>query len=144
MDLADEDFADAKDILVHVDLMTPFADLTVSSEKELASAIQPGAFEAFPGTSVFRDCARLVVLTLRVPCATSFRRWQQRGAEQGRSNIRPVMAHIYSETSGEDSYAALYDAWDQYIDKLPKAAKWNIFESPDGSRYSVVRANEAQ
>jgi hypothetical protein len=128
-------------MLVHVDLLTPFADLTITSERELVNMIQPQAFSTFPGASKFDDCAELIVLTLRIPRTTTLRRWLRRSVEQGRDSVRTVMAQLYSDASGEAGYSGLYDAWDRYIAGLPNATSWNVIENEGNSTYSVVRAS---
>ena len=144
MDLADQEPAEAEELLVHVDLLTPFADQPISSEEELRSTVQSRAFSEYPGTSLFRDCTELAVLTLRVPRITTLRRWLQRSAEQGRTNVRRTAAQIYSDAFAETGYSSLYDAWDEYVAGLPNATNWNVFESADGRSYSVIRADAGQ
>ncbi len=140
MDLAEQGPADAQALLVHVDLVTPFADLLIASERELAREIQPSAFAEFPGASLFCECAELEILTLRVPRIVTLQRWLRRSAEHGRGTVRTVMAQLYSDAVGESGYSALYDAWDQYTAGLPNATSWNVSESSDGRSYSISRA----
>ena len=140
MDLAGQTTIDSRDLLVDVDLLTPFVHQTTSSEQQLVSMLQPQAFSEFPGASLFDGCAKLTVLTLRVPRNSTLRRWLRRSVEQGRDSVRTVIAQLYSDALGEAGYSRLYDAWDQYITGLPNATRWNIFEARDSGKYSVVRA----
>ena len=140
MELADQVLPDDRDLLVHVDLVTPFADLLISSEQALASRLHAKAFSEFPGAELFKNCAELKVLTLRIPRTTTLRRWLRRSAEQGRDTVRTVMAQLYSDAMGETGYSALYDAWDRYTASLPNATTWNVLESSETQNYSLVRA----
>jgi len=139
MDLANGGFADAKELLVHVDLLTPFADLSISSEHDLATQVQAKVFAQYPGVELFKDCSQLKVLTLRVPRITTLRRWLRRSAEQDKKHVSTVTARLYSDAFGEAGYLALYNAWDQYLAELPNAIRWDVSESLDGRSYSVVR-----
>jgi hypothetical protein len=139
MDLATHEPADAGELLVHVDLLTPFAELSIFSEHDLANKIQPRAFAEYPGAELFRDCAHLEVLTLRVPRITTLHRWLRRSAEQDRKSVPTVMAQLYSDAFGDAGYLALYDAWDRYLAELPNVRSFDVAESPDGRSYSIVR-----
>ena len=49
MDLASQTTSDSRDLLVHVDLLTPYVGLTIASEQQLVSMLQSKAFSEFPG-----------------------------------------------------------------------------------------------
>lgn len=139
MDLANLASPISTDLLVHVDLVTPFAELLTHSEQELQERLQPSAFAEYPGASLFRECPELKVLTLRAPRILTLRRWLRRCAAQGRVTVPTVMTQLYSDASGEAAYAALFDAWDRYVAALPNAEAWDVFETADGVGYAVVR-----
>src|SRR5690606_17078045 len=140
MDLANRYPDDSEELLVHVDLLTPFADLSISSEQDLATKIQARVFAEYPGVEWFRNCTQLKVLTLRVPRITALRRWLWRNAEQDRKSVPTVMAGLYSDAFEDEGYMTLYSAWDRYLAELPNVTSWDVSESPDGHSYSVVRA----
>jgi hypothetical protein len=139
MELANRDLADEKEWLVHVDLLTPFADQTISTKNDLVSKVHSRAFEEYPGTALFRNCAQLNVITLRVPRLTTLHRYLRRTAEQGRKSVPTVVAGLYSDALGDSGYSALYHAWDQYVMSLPNAKCWDVIESSDGYSYSLMR-----
>jgi hypothetical protein len=140
MELGEHRPTDADELLVHVDLLSPFVDPAVSSAEELRERIKPDAFAEFPGASLFSDCSDLRVLTLRVPRVVTLRRWLGRSIELNRSSVRTIMAQIYSDATGDAAYSALYDAWNQYIAGLPNALAWNVYESSGGQAYSIAPA----
>lgn len=138
-DLVNLNPAESEELLVHVDLLTPFADLSISSEQDLADKIQATVFAEYPGVEWFKGCTELKVLTLRVARTTTLRRWLRRSADQDRKSVPTVMTGLYSDAFGDKGYLALYSAWDRYLAELPNATSWNVFESQDGHGYSVVR-----
>lgn len=140
MDLAKRGPVDETELLVHVDLLTPFADASISSERDVAARIHSRAFANYPGVELFRDCAQLKALTLRVPRITTLRRWLVRSAEQDKRTVPTVMARLYSDAFDDAGYLALYNAWDQYLAELPNVTRWDVSELMDGHGYSVVRA----
>lgn len=140
MDLANHEPGGANALLVHVDLLTPFTELSISTEQDLANKVQASVFAAYPGVTLFEKCDELKVLTLRVPRITTLRRWLRRSAEQDRNYVRTIMARLYSDAFGDAGYLALYDAWDRYVAGLSNATSWDVFESVDSHSYSVVRA----
>lgn len=139
MELASSHLADTRELLVHVDLLTPFADLSISTELDLVSKVRSSAFEEYPGTELFRNCAQLNVITLRVPRITTLHRYLRRTAEQGKKSVPTVVAGLYSDALGSSGYSALYDAWDEYVTGLPNAKCWDVTECSDGYSYSLVR-----
>lgn len=139
MELANSDLAHARELLVHVDLLTPFVDQSISTKYDLAGKVHSRGFEEYPGVALFRNCAQLNVLTLRVPRITTLHRYLQRTAEQGRNSVPTAVAGLYSDALGDSGYSALYDAWDQYVTGLPNARCWDVIESADGCSYSLVR-----
>jgi hypothetical protein len=139
MELANLTLSSSTDLLVHVDLVTPFAELIAPSEQELRDRLRPAAFAEYPGASLFRECADLQVLTLRAPRILTLRRWLRRSALHGRATVPTVMAQLYSDASGEAAYFALFDAWDRYVAALPKAEAWDVLETADELSYSIVR-----
>ena len=140
MELGEHRPADAGELLVHVDLLSPFVGLMLSSVEELCARMKPEAFGEFPGASLFSDCSDLRVLTLCVPRIVTLHRWLGRSIELERSSVRTIMAQIYSDATGDAAYSALYDAWNHYIAGLPNAATWNVYESSGGQTYSIAPA----
>jgi hypothetical protein len=139
MELANRDLADAKELLVHVDLLTPFADQSFSTTHDLVSKVHSRAFEEYPGAALFRNCAQLNVITLRIPRITTLHRYLRRTAEQGKNSVPAVVAGLYSDALADSGYSALYEAWDQYVTGLPNAKCWDVIESSDGYSCSLVR-----
>lgn len=128
---------DSRELLVHVDLLTPFADSEPATTEVLCSRMSAAMFEQYPGAAWFRQCRDLQILTLRVPRVVTLRRWLDRCVARQETTCRRIMAQLYSDAAGEAGYAALYAVWEDYVAGLANATAWNVSETHDHQAYVI-------
>ena len=144
----DNDWRGASGLLVHVDLVTPFAHLADTGKPLAIEALDAQTFTRWPGAERLEHCSELHVLTLRIPRSVTLQRWRDRCAARGRPETPFIAAELYG---GHDDarYDALYAAWDRYVGGLRGARRWEIADAAAGGaasgepQYAIRRVSDA-
>lgn len=125
-----------QELLVHVDIFTPFSELLLMpSETSICDSLSLKTFWDYPNTPLLTQAENIFVFTIRTKREVVFRRWLERCVEQKSKLVRTLLTQIYSDVYGERPFQQLYAVWDEFTSALPNVKRWDVFETkPDGYR----------
>ncbi len=132
-----------QELLVHIDIFTPFSDvLLMPSEKEISESLSLEKFLDYPNASLLQQAHNVYVFTICGQREIVFRRWLERCAGQKSRLVRTLLTQIYSDVYGDEPYQQLYAVWDQFTASLPNVKRWNVFESEtEDEGYLILPVN---
>ena len=132
-----------KNLVVHVDIFTPFANILLSQKEDLLKAISVETFQSYAQVALLKQANLVKIVTIQPPRSLIFQRWLNRCVQQKSPLVRTLLTQIYSDVFGEELYQKLYQVWDEFSADLPNVMRWQADEHElEGYKLSKMRLND--